>query len=232
MGNLQRTVIGLVLLLSSFALMAETNSVSFPKLTGRVVDQVGLLDKNVARELETKLQAHETATKNQVVVVILKDLQKISIEEYAYQLGRAWGIGQKGENNGVIMLVVPSLRKVRIEVGYGLEGTLTDALSNNIIQTVMLPSFRTGNFEKGIGEGIEAIIQVLGGQYQFSKPQKRAEEPPSWWFIFFLPLIFLRRFVGRGFYGHHGHHGGSHRGGGGFSGGGGSFGGGGASGGW
>ena len=130
------------------------------------------------------------------------------------------------------MLVVPSLRKVRIEVGYGLEGTLTDALSNNIIQTVMLPSFRTGNFEKGIDEGAVAIIQVLGGQYQFNKPQKQTEEPPPWWFIFFLPLIFLRRFSGRGFYGHHGHHRGSHRGGGGFSGGGGSFGGGGASGGW
>tara|TARA_R110001592_G_scaffold87572_3_gene258536 strand:+ start:5208 stop:5897 length:690 start_codon:yes stop_codon:yes gene_type:complete len=229
MDKLQRALIGLVLLLASLALMAETNSVAFPKLTGRVVDQVGLLDKNVALKLETKLQAHETATKNQVVVVVLKDLQKISIEEYAYQLGRAWGIGQKGENNGVIMLVVPSLRKVRIEVGYGLEGTLTDALSNNIIQTVILPSFRTGNFEKGIGEGAVAIIQVLGGQYQFNKPQKQAEEPPPWWFIFFLPLIFLRRFGGRGFYGHHG---GSHRGGGGFSGGGGSFGGGGASGGW
>jgi uncharacterized protein len=231
MGNLKRTVMVLVLLLSSLVLMAETNSVSFPKLTGRVVDQVGLLDKNVARELETKLQAHETASKNQVVVVILKDLQEISIEEYAYQLGRTWGIGQKGENNGVIMLVVPSVRKVRIEVGYGLEGTLTDALSNNIIQTVILPLFRTGNFEKGIAEGTEAIIQVLGGQYQFNTPKKQTEEPPSWWFIFFLPLIFLRRFVGRGFYGHHGHHGGSHRGGG-FSGGGGSFGGGGASGGW
>tara|TARA_R110001599_G_scaffold200428_1_gene397140 strand:+ start:2592 stop:3290 length:699 start_codon:yes stop_codon:yes gene_type:complete len=232
MGNLKRTVMVLVLLLSSLALMAETNSLSFPKLTGRVVDQVGLLDKNVARELETKLQAHETASKNQVVVVILKDLQEISIEEYAYQLGRTWGIGQKGENNGVIMLVVPSVRKVRIEVGYGLEGTLTDALSNNIIQTVILPLFRTGNFEKGIAEGTEAIIQVLGGQYQFNTPKKQTEEPPPWWFIFFLPLIFLRRFVGRGFYGYHGHHGGSHRGGGGFSGGGGSFGGGGASGGW
>ena len=120
-------------------------------------------------------------------------------------------------------------------MGYGLEGTLTDALSNNIIQTVILPAFRTGNFKLGISDGVEAIIQALGGQYQFNASQKRgdqqAEEPSPWWYIFFLPLIFLRRFGGRGFYGYHGRHGGSRHGGG-FSGGGGSFGGGGASGGW
>ncbi|MDF1644991.1 MAG: TPM domain-containing protein [Pseudomonadales bacterium] len=225
MSDARRIIVGLLLLWLSLPLIA---AVSFPPLTGRVVDQAGLLDASTAKKLETQLQAHEVATTNQLVVVILKDLQGLAIEDYGYQLGRAWGIGQKGENNGVLLIVVPSLRKVRIEVGYGLEGVLTDALSANIIQTVILPSFREENFNQGIAVGVDAIIQALGGQYRFNSPQNQSTELPPWWVIFFIPLIFLRRFGMGGLYGHHG---GSRRGGG-FGGGGGGFGGGGASGGW
>lgn len=225
MSDARRIIVGLLLLWLSLPLIA---AVSFPPLTGRVVDQAGLLDASTAKKLETQLQAHEVATTNQLVVVILKDLQGLAIEDYGYQLGRAWGIGQKGENNGVLLIVVPSLRKVRIEVGYGLEGVLTDALSANIIQTVILPSFREENFNQGIAVGVDAIIQALGGQYRFNSPLNQSTELPPWWVIFFIPLIFLRRFGMGGLYGHHG---GSRRGGG-FGGGGGGFGGGGASGGW
>lgn len=230
MISLGRISIGMLLLWFSLPLLAE---VSFPPLTGRVVDQAGLLDAGTAKRLEQQLQAHEAATGNQLVVATLKDLQGLTIEDYGYQLGRAWGIGQKGKDNGVLLMVVPKLRKVRIEVGYGLEGTLTDALSANIIQTVILPPFRAGNYAQGITEGVEAIIQALGGQYKFRSPPQPSDEALPWWVIFFLPLMFLRRlgfggFYGRGHYGGRG--GGSRRGG--FGGGGGGFGGGGASGGW
>lgn len=229
MTRSNRISIGLLLLWVSLPLIAE---ISFPPITGRVVDQAGLLDVETTTRLEQKLQAHEAATGNQLVVVTLKDLQGLEIEDYGYQLGREWGIGQKGKNNGVLLMVVPSLRKVRIEVGYGLEGVLTDALSANIVQAVILPRFRDGNFTQGINEGVDAIIQALGGQYRFRSPQNQSDKTLPWWVIFFLPLIFLRRFGMGGFYGHHGgHHGGSRRGGG-FGGGGGGFGGGGASGGW
>lgn len=200
----------------------------FPKLTGRVVDEVNLLNQAQKNALETKLEAHEAATSNQVVVAIVKNLQGTSIDDYGYQLGRAWGIGQKGKNNGVVLLVAPNQRKVRIEVGYGLEGTLTDAISANIIQTRILPLFREGEFANGIVEGASLIIDALGGQYQLKpdRTERREKTTLPWWVIFFIPFIFLRR-SGFGYYGH-GHGGGR----GGFSGGGGSFGGGGASGGW
>lgn len=221
--------VSLLLLYVSLSLFAE---VTFPKLTGRVVDQAELLDISTESLLKQQLEAYENATGNQLIVVTLKDIQGLSIEDYGYQLGREWGIGQKGKDNGVLLIVVPAIRKVRIEVGYGHEGALTDALSSNIIQAVILPSFRAGNFSEGINLGVGAIIKALGGQYRVKPPQRRSDELPPWWVIFFLPLIFLRRFGMRGFYGHGHHrgHGGSHRGG--FSGGGGGFGGGGASGGW
>ena len=191
MTRSSRISIGLLLLWVSLPLIAE---ISFPPLTGRVVDQAGLLDVETTTRLEQQLQAHEAATSNQLVVVTLKDLQGLAIEDYGYQLGRAWGIGQKGKDNGVLLMVAPSLRKVRIEVGYGLEGELTDALSANIIQAVILPRFRDGNFAQGITEGVDAIIQALGGQYSYRSPQNQSNELPPWWVIFFLPLIFLRRF--------------------------------------
>jgi uncharacterized protein len=208
---------------------AQTQAeLNFPKLTGRVMDQAGLMSVQVSQRLENQLQAHEAATKNQIVIVTLNSLQGVTIEEYGYQLGRAWGIGQKGENNGVLLIVVPKDRKVRIEVGYGLEGKLTDAISSNIIQSKILPNFREKKFETGIIEGALGIVDALGGQYQFSEVSDKDKKEVPWWVVFFLPLIFLRRFGLGGFYGHHG---GGHRGGG-FKGGGGGFGGGGASGGW
>ena len=104
-----------------------------PALTGRVVDQAGILSPAVKAELETALAAHENNTTNQVVVVTLESLNGANIEEYSLELGRRWGIGQKGKDNGVLLVVAPNDKQIRIEVGYGLEGILTDALSGNII---------------------------------------------------------------------------------------------------
>jgi uncharacterized protein len=214
-------------------------AIEFPSLTGRVVDNAGMLDAATEQTLTKQLAAHEQATTNQVVVATLPDLQGYEIEEFGYQLGRHWGIGQKGKNNGVLLLVAKSERKVRIEVGYGLEGDLTDAISANIIHSVILPAFKSGNFESGITLGTSSIIKALGGQYVIKKAPGRPVDNGSGHFNplgmrFFVILIVVILFVkggGGGGIGHHGYRGGR-SGGGGFRGGGGSFGGGGASGRW
>ncbi|HEX5183959.1 MAG TPA: TPM domain-containing protein [Allosphingosinicella sp.] len=154
--NPLRALILLFLLLATPA--AAQN---FPKLTGRVVDTAGLMDAGQQAALTQKLQALEQATSRQLVVATVPDLQGYPIEDYGYKLGRAWGIGQKGANNGVILLVSKGDKKVRIEVGYGLEPILTDALSNQIIQDQILPAFRSGDYAGGINAGVDAITAQL-----------------------------------------------------------------------
>jgi uncharacterized membrane protein YgcG len=152
--------------------MALTEEVpAFPVLTGRVVDQAGLLSPQLESQLDSLLVQHELATSDQVVVVTLKSLQGIEIADYGYQLGRYWGIGQQEKDNGVMLIVAPNEHKVRIEVGYGLEGTLSDAICNDIIQSVILPAFRQGEYGDGIRSGTIAMLQALGGSYEFGKPE-------------------------------------------------------------
>ncbi|MFN4091881.1 MAG: TPM domain-containing protein [Brevundimonas sp.] len=134
---------------------------TFPALSGRVVDQANLLSPAKEAELTEKLATLERDTSDQVVVVTVNSLQDREIEDYGYQLGRAWGIGQKEGDNGVLLIVAPNEKKVRIEVGYGLEGIMTDALSAMIIHNQILPAFREGGFERGITEGVDAIDQQL-----------------------------------------------------------------------
>lgn len=134
---------------------------AFPSLSGRVVDQANLLSPAKEAELTEKLAALERDTSDQVVVVTVASLQDREIEDYGYQLGRAWGIGQKEGDNGVLLIVAPNEKKVRIEVGYGLEGIMTDALSAMIIHNQILPAFREGGFEHGITEGVTAIDEQL-----------------------------------------------------------------------
>jgi len=153
---------------------AATAELSFPALTGRVVDQAGLLDAAARSRLEAKLKELESKTTTQLVVVTLASLGDHDIADYGYQLGRHWGIGQKGTNNGALLIVAPKERKVRIEVGYGLEGTLTDAVSRLIIDHAVLPRFRTGDFAGGIERATDDIIQVLSGDAEDFK--RRAAE--------------------------------------------------------
>ncbi|MEE1868320.1 MULTISPECIES: TPM domain-containing protein [Pseudomonas] len=224
---------------------------SFPALTGRVVDNAGLLDGGSRAQLERMLTAHEQATGEQVVVVTVKDLQGLPIEDFGYQLGRHWGIGQKGKDNGALLIVAPAQRKLRIEVGYGLEERLTDAQASVIINGIITPAFRRGEFSLGIVQGTAAILQVLGGNplAEPSRAQGSAEEQAPAWavglFVLMIILVFAaqslglggggrggRGGMGGGFGGGYGGFGGGRGGGGGFSGGGGGFGGGGSSGGW
>jgi uncharacterized protein len=133
----------------------------FPALTGRIVDQAHLLTPAEEQALAAQSAAVERDTKAQYVVVTIRSLEGSRIEDYGYRLGRFWGIGRKGANDGVILLVAPTERKVRIEVGYGLEKRITDPFAGNVIRDRMLPAFRRGRFGDGILAGSDAIVQRL-----------------------------------------------------------------------
>ncbi|UIP85527.1 TPM domain-containing protein [Pseudomonas phenolilytica] len=225
---------------------------ALPALSGRVVDGAELLDAATEARLTRMLAAHEQATTEQVVVVTVPDLQGRSIEEFGVALGRAWGIGQRGEDNGALLIVARDERRVRIEVGYGLEGRLTDAQSSLIINGIIVPAFREGDFARGISAGAEAMIQVLGGDPLQSAALRPAmpmgsQEPGGLGILGFFLMLVAIFLIGGGRGGRGGRRalllgallGGMGRGGGGgfggggvFGGGGGGFGGGGASGGW
>ncbi len=143
---------------------ARSQEITFPSLTGRVVDEAGLLDATKRSEIEAKLAALEDKTTDQLVVVTVRSLQGRTIEEYGYRLGRYWGIGQKDKNNGALLIVAPNEHKVRIEVGYGLEGTLPDAITSLIIQNSILPRFRANDYPGGIANGVDEIIKVISGE--------------------------------------------------------------------
>ena len=145
---------------------------TFPALTGRVVDQAQILSPAAEAKLGQRLAAHETATGQQIVVATVSSLQGQSIEDFGYKLGRAWGIGEKGKNTGAIILVAPNEHEVRIEVGYGLEGTLTDALSRRIIERDILPEFRAGRMESGVFRGTLGVLAALGSG---TAPEPRAD---------------------------------------------------------
>ena len=134
---------------------------TFPTLTGRVVDDAHILNAQTVDDVTQKLAALEAKTSRQLVVVTLPSLQGYDISDYGYQLGRAWGIGQAKLNNGVLLIVAPTEHKARIEVGYGLEPIMTDALSSVILQTTVLPKFRTGDYNGGVEAGVDAMIQQL-----------------------------------------------------------------------
>jgi uncharacterized protein len=151
----------------------------FPALTGRIVDEAGILSGQDYAALNEELAGIEKASTDQVVVVTLKSLQGYTIEDFGYQLGRAWGIGQKDKNNGILLIVAPNEHKVRIEVGYGLEPIMTDALSKLIIENAILPEFRLGHFAAGINAGLRDIKDVLLGDADAVKERARSAHGPG-----------------------------------------------------
>lgn len=227
---------------------------NFPKLTGRVVDGANLLQAAERQELSALLADLEKQSGRQMVVVTVPSLEGYPIEDYGYRLGRHWGIGDKERDDGVLLLVAPNERRVRIEVGYGLEPVLTDALAATIIAREILPHFRRGDYAAGIVAGTRSIVAQLSLPEDEAKTRAAAardaaassadEMPPIvFWIIFFAVFILptLMSFMGGGRGGRRGPmiiwgpgRGGGRGGfgGGGFRGGGGSFGGGGSSGSW
>jgi uncharacterized protein len=158
-GLIPGLLLGLALWLA--ALPAFAADIQFPALTGRVVDDAQLLTPEQEQALTGKLATLEQQTGDQLVVVTVPSLQDQPIEDYGYQLGRTWGIGQKENNGGALLIVAPNERKVRIEVGYGMEGVLTDAYSSLIIRNDILPAFRQGDYAAGIIAGTDAVIAQL-----------------------------------------------------------------------
>ena len=227
----------------------------YPALTGRVVDDAGILSAETQQQLTALLAEHEQQTGNQVVIATIKSLGGADIDTYGVGLGRAWGLGKEGKNNGVLITIAPNDHKVRIDVGYGLEGTLTDEDSGLIMREAMLPYFKKGDYDSGVLAGTVTVLKALGGKPsgadQLPQPETQQDGQhggiPVFLIViilffvfgrFFWPLLFLGSLggfgrgggFGGGFGG--GGFGGGGFGGGGFSGGGGSFGGGGASGSW
>ncbi len=182
----------LLLALSGFALAAF----DFPPLTGRVVDRANIIPPDARASVETKSKELEDKSGIQLVVATISSLQGSDIETFANGLFRFWKLGEAKKNNGVLFLIAPNERKMRIEVGYGLEGTLTDALSKVIIATAVTPKFKTGDFGDGVERGVDAIIEVLSGDAsEWQKRVKVRAEGHDTAFDEMVPFIVLALFV-------------------------------------
>ena len=188
---------GLALLVITFLALttAPAAAQTFLELTGRVVDQANLLSPEQELDLTSKSAALESQTGRQFVVATVNSLEGRTIEDYGYRLGRNWGIGREQQDDGVILLVAPNERKVRIETGYGARVFLTDAISSVIIRNDILPRFREGDMAGGIIAGADAILRQMSlppeeAQRNIAEAEaregKREEERPG-----FLPVIFI-----------------------------------------
>ncbi|MFM2098534.1 MAG: hypothetical protein RLZZ366_73 [Pseudomonadota bacterium] len=206
----------LVLLFALIAISAlPAHAQNFPPLSERVVDQADILTPGDEVALTAKLEALEKQSGRQLVVATVPDLQGYPIEDFGYQLGRTWQIGQKSSNNGALLLVAPNERRVRVEIGYGLEPIVTDIYSGVIIRDLITPRFKARDYPGGINAGVDALIkqlslppeeaakqaQVLAVQEQKQRHQGNSSGAVMFWlFIFFFfilpviwPLIFGRR---------------------------------------
>lgn len=181
-----------VFLWASFLLaISPAVALDVPPLTGRIVDNARLLPPDLAASLSAELAAHEERTGNQVVLLTVPSLEGEPLEEFSLRVAATWKLGRKGTDNGVLVLVVPGDRKARIEVGYGLEGTLTDAKSSRIIREEMVPRFKEGDFAGGISAGLKAVLGTIEGTYT---PSERRRGPGSKaaggaWGAFFLAVV-------------------------------------------
>lgn len=241
----------LVVSLLFFNPLLVTAQLQIPELWGtRIHDQADILSASFEGDLEQQLKSHEDSTSNQIAVLIVPTLANVPIEDYAFRVAEAWKLGQADKDNGVLLLVAVNDRKVRIEVGEGLEGVLPDAVCNQIIRNEIAPRFRQQDYEGGIRAAVTAMILAIGGEYEAaenSEPPGEGRKGSIWVTLIILAIIILISRVsggGRGNYRRGGWSGGtgwygggfSGRGGGGFgggfSGGGGGFSGGGSSGSW
>lgn len=186
------------LALGALLLAGEVRAQDVPALSGRVVDTAGILSPTTEAALTARLAALEDSTMAQVAVLTVPSLDGAVLEEYATEVFRAWGLGQADRDNGVLLLIAHADRQLRIEVGYGVEGDLTDARAGAIIRDEIVPRFRDGDVDAGVIAGVDAIVGSLDGTYQEPAP-----EPMPWWFwalfavafgsLPFIPLIVVLR---------------------------------------
>jgi len=167
----------------------------FPALSGRIVDEANLLSAEDRRTLEQELKTLEDKSTDQLVIYTTRSLQGYEIEDFGYRLGRTWAIGQKDKNNGVILIVAPNDRKVRIEVGRGLEPQLTDLMTKLIIENAILPAFRRNDFAGGIKAGVRDIRDVLLGDAEEVKQRAKGGAKRSPGGDSNFPLMILALFI-------------------------------------
>lgn len=241
----------IVIVLFALLPLGSLAQVPIPELWGtRVHDEANLLSAQFVTELEQTLKRHEDSTSNQIAVLIIPTLEDVPIEDYTLRVAEAWKLGQAEKDNGILLFVAVRDRKVRIEVGEGLEGVVPDAIANQIIRNEIAPNFRQNNYEGGIRAAVGAIIQAIGGEYvadETSNTGRRGRGGSLWGTLIILLIIIAISRMGGGGRGNHrrggwtsggGWYGGGFSGrggggfGGGFSGGGGGFSGGGSSGSW
>ncbi len=238
---MKNVLIALLIALFFFCLVLPATALDVPPPKGYVTDIAGMLSAKTEDELERYLRSFEESDSTQITVLTIPSLEGEALEEYTLRVAESWGIGQKGRDNGALLLIARDDRQVRIEVGYGLEGRLTDLLAGRIIDNEITPRFKRGDFDKGVSAGVVAMTQAVRGEYQGKGPsagEGRRSPFGLLFLLFFLGPGLLRLFLphsrsrrGGIWYGG-GRGGGGFGGGGGFSGGGGGFGGGGASGRW
>ncbi|MEQ1651746.1 MAG: TPM domain-containing protein [Hyphomicrobium sp.] len=161
--------------LAAFAIAAP----NYPELTGRIVDNANLLNAADRAQIESELQALEATSTDQVAVVTVPSLDGYTIEDYGIGLARKWAIGQKDKDNGVVLIVAPNERKVRIEVGRRLEPMMTDTMSKLIVENAILAQFRRGDFSAGIRDGVRDIKAVLLGDAEEVKLRARVKRTPQ-----------------------------------------------------
>jgi len=172
------------------------HALEVPPLRGYVNDYAGMLSRQTAQRLETVLSEFEKSDSTQMVVLTIPSLEGESLEDFSIKVAETWKIGWKGKDNGAILLVVKNERKIRIEVGRGLEGKLTDLVSGRIIRNEIVPRFKSADFDGGIEQGISSMVAVAKGEYsttpQEEKPARRSAPPVFTFFIFFLvACVFL-----------------------------------------
>lgn len=191
--SLRNAPLLLAVLLAVLTTPALAADISVPALSGRVVDQASILSDSDESRLTNRLRDFETKSGIQLVVVTLPSLQDHPIEDWGLALGRTWGIGQKGKDNGALLIVAPNDRELRIEVGYGLEGALPDATASAIIRNVIVPRFKAGDMAGGISDGVTAIMSALTGSGEdfTPSPKQAAGQTLSQW----VPVLFIGLFV-------------------------------------
>ena len=193
-----------LLLTFNFIPFSFAQDVSYPAASGYVVDQSGIIDSATQSRLEAWILELKQKTTAEVAVVTVDSTEPLSIEEYAVNLFQRFGIGQKGKDNGVLLLVAYKDQHMRIEVGYGLEGAITDAYSSRIINTIMAPEFKEGNFSEGIEKGTAAIVTLIAKEYNVTLtgvPEpvyQDQQQAGSVWVLLFIICIFISFFFSRG----------------------------------
>ncbi len=179
-----------ILMLCGFFSKPAMAQPAVPQLSGRVVDQAAILSAETEREVSRILSAHEDSTSNQVVVLTIGSLEGAVLEEYSLEVARTWGLGREGRNNGVLLLIAYVDRKMRIEVGYGLEGDLPDAIARRIIDNDIRPFFRNQDFDGGVLSGVNAIVGAIEGSYEPEESSDNLEDAPLIFRLLF-GLMFL-----------------------------------------